>query len=1177
MGISGRLSLIVITIALCVIGCAGNPIPSAPDQDVSLTETQASSGIRYGEVIQPSGRFLISGGYIYFDVSNPADPKHEIIPIRESAIHLNILKFLEVNPCDDCFNVVGLNFPEPGILDFDIEIKHPFPDTSLDFSVFDVRGIIMLNGSYIFPESGKRITDQYLGDGGILTADGYTSLYNGSTVSAPIGDLQKYFEGNLATPDIPNSDINAYLIFKTDDLSNDRNAFYAGDSVVRTFSLKIPSNQFVLGYAVDANWDVPLESPVDDPITDFPITANCPEAWKINVMEDPTGEVLTDCGGSLGLVIDIYDWQGKDTSHPVLLECPELFDGTIEALHKSDEPDFTTYEAVITNEKDAAPGEYPCLISVEASENDPSGQPWLDLTAYQLFSVVVTEHEDIAPSAIAEAGQLSAAPGEMIEFDGSLSHDNDCDGSEIVLFEWDWENDGEYDTEGSQVEHSWDEGGTYEVQLRVTDDEGSTGVLDTPIEIEIFETTLPVAKAFANPTTRTAGFPISFSDDGSYDPDGGTITEYEWDWENDGDFDGTGSNVDHVYPIPGNYQVQFRVTDDEGEKSILEEPIGITIVQKPIPIDITPPWLNFSPRDVVLRGDYLYVCAYYNGLHIFDVSDINNPTWLSKVDIDWRAMNLVLNGNYAYVVKYEGELLVVDITNPHLPSLVNTLEVVGSTGFYSCHILGNYLYFCGTDLYVIDISTPESPEIVNSFEFNGPVQQITTDGTYFYIAGTWMGPPSSGALYIAEIIPPDSCEIVNTILTNHSGGKLNGIEQNNGYVYMVSGESYPGRLEIFDVSDVENASLVKTLEYDMGLDDVSIYGDHAFAVSSSRDMAVFDVVPPESASLIDTVETGGAYGVTIEDGYAYVGGAYGIQVFDVDPVNDIYEISSLDSTWDAWDVVVVDGYAYVADLLGGLQIVDVDPPEMAHTTDCMRLDGFTYSIEVNQDLAYVGHSSVEIIDLSTPGIPQIIKTIPMEQYFYPFFMALDFPYLYAADHHQSMAIMDVGDVNLAHIVKTVSTLNPTPLCIDSADGYAYVTTSWLAGQLFVIDVDPPEDAHQVGCLTTPDYLMYSIAVHGNYAYMGTDDGLAVVDIENPAACQIIKTCPSYNRYRALRIHGNHLFALGGNLTIYDIGDPVNPVEVISILDWCTGTGIAITDGYAYLASGSSGLKIIQLY
>ncbi|MCX6645202.1 MAG: hypothetical protein NTY09_02415, partial [bacterium] len=390
---SFRFSLIAIFVAILLFACSsggGNSMPVAPGCE-SNQQIPELTGNPDAQAQSESGHYLMLYNLIYVDPDNPDGPKFDIVPLRESEIHLNILKLLEDGPCTNCFNIVGFSFPVPGTLDIDIQIDHPFDD--LQFSVFDVRGIMMFQGSHTFPVADKTTSDPVLGDGALLNADGYTALFNGSTVTAPVGVFQKYYPGNFATPAVPNSIINGYKYYVTDNPSNDRNAFY-GDSSgidVQTFSIKLPTGPFVLGYAVDANWWLPISEPVDDPLTDFDLNANCLEPWKVVVTEEPIDNGLTDKGGQSKLIIDVYDWQGKSTHHEPVIECPELFDGALTAAWVSDGTGYSKYEVTVSNDKLASAGEYICLAGVEANENDPVGKPWLDLTGYQIITLDVSE------------------------------------------------------------------------------------------------------------------------------------------------------------------------------------------------------------------------------------------------------------------------------------------------------------------------------------------------------------------------------------------------------------------------------------------------------------------------------------------------------------------------------------------------------------------------------------------------------------------------------------------------------------------------------------------------------------------------------------------------------------------------------------------------------------------
>lgn len=154
---------------------------------------------------------------------------------------------------------------------------------------------------------------------------------------------------------------------------------------------------------------------------------------------------------------------------------------------------------------------------------------------------------------------------------------SDADGS-VVLYEWDWENDGIFDhadSNSGNASHTY-AAGTYTAKLRVTDDLGAIGL--AAIQLEIASNQPPVA-TIVDASPLIAGTVVNFTATGS-DPDG-TIELYEWDFENDGLYDAsstTTGNAEHTYAVAGTYVAKLRVTDD----------LGATAVDS-IQLDITPP------------------------------------------------------------------------------------------------------------------------------------------------------------------------------------------------------------------------------------------------------------------------------------------------------------------------------------------------------------------------------------------------------------------------------------------------------------------------------------------------------------------------------------------------------------------------------------------------------------
>ncbi len=96
------------------------------------------------------------------------------------------------------------------------------------------------------------------------------------------------------------------------------------------------------------------------------------------------------------------------------------------------------------------------------------------------------------PVASFSVSAASPSPGQDITFDGTNSRD--IDGT-LTSYEWDWTSDGSYDATGATATHSYSSVGTYEVTLRVTDDDGSTATESTTVSVT--DTTPPTVSASA--------------------------------------------------------------------------------------------------------------------------------------------------------------------------------------------------------------------------------------------------------------------------------------------------------------------------------------------------------------------------------------------------------------------------------------------------------------------------------------------------------------------------------------------------------------------------------------------------------------------------------------------------------------------------------------------------------
>ncbi len=409
-----RLTPFIVLALLMINACAGPHdavVPASPPAtDVASRHIDSSGGH------QLWGFWL---GFI------PATHDSlELVPMRGAEIHLNARRFLEVNPCKDCVTLQGLEVDQVNqTLKVEIVLKHPFPGLER-FTGFDVRAIVISDGSLYFPSLDARVpvppglTDPATGDFTLAVPDGYTRLWN--TLEFPPGSgpfkILEYSQGNLASPGDFTSTVNPYIEYS----EYPRRHFPAGGSISQVLHFKLIPGPIRFGYAIDASWEPPLVDPPLDILTDFPVSANALEPISIgwSLMGTLTETVGSADTGKAGLI----DMQACTDIESALLECPDLWNGTVSASKIDCESIGTdgyylSVEFPLTNELGTAHGSYPALLRVV----DTAYDYWLgDINhMYQLVWIPVADTQE--PQLVGEMVFTAPGPPDPDGFPGALN------------------------------------------------------------------------------------------------------------------------------------------------------------------------------------------------------------------------------------------------------------------------------------------------------------------------------------------------------------------------------------------------------------------------------------------------------------------------------------------------------------------------------------------------------------------------------------------------------------------------------------------------------------------------------------------------------------------------------------------------------------------------------------
>jgi len=605
-----RITGLVLTLVLLIAGCqdAGNSPVTPLDISSSPTKTVSDS------------QNIVSWG-VWEVTIDPLNGTYEIVPLRTGDFIANVTMFLQP-PAGSLQNLILSNMdvdmsdPNFTIIDVDVGLNHPFPGFDR-YTGFDVRGIFMCDEEYS-SKADADITFSTAPEHGLQNSDGFTRWMNAEEF--PFSGILGFTEGAAGSPGfLPSSTINGYKYF-TDDLEEfddvaeffgltenleKRGYFRPGSVNYRHYTIAFPVNVLTFQYAVIASYEESDPVPPENIPDDFPLSANCDEAFHIAITDNGSTAYYVDAddnGGNLNLLMEIFDWGVlgggtiDDQIGSITLDSPS--NGLIttpvtfypEALVSSAGTAVSSvYEIEITDVHPTAVANQMVLVTVTSAVQTTYdyglGAPVPDaaLAAYKIFNApILNQSQGDPPTAVAtECDCLWIAPGESVTFDGNQSWSPN---GAITDWDWDFDGNGSFgDSFTGTEDHptcTYNSAGTFDVNLRVTDVLGFTDTLavSEQLTVHVGSWSPPTADSFITPTIGFIDFEGEFEGSGS----SGSIDLYEWDFEGDCIWDyqhATIGDTTHAFTVADIYNSMLRVTGtgcDSIETEVrMIDPVGI--------------------------------------------------------------------------------------------------------------------------------------------------------------------------------------------------------------------------------------------------------------------------------------------------------------------------------------------------------------------------------------------------------------------------------------------------------------------------------------------------------------------------------------------------------------------------------------------------------------------------
>jgi hypothetical protein len=472
------------------------------------------------------------------------------------------------------------------------------------------------------------------------------------------------------------------------------------------------------------------------------------------------------------------------------------------------------------------------------------------------------------------------------------------------------------------------------------------------------------------------------------------------------------------------------------------------------------------------------------------------------------------------------------------------------------------------------IQSSTSLQLIGTYDTPGQATKVCVVGNKAFVAD------GSGGLRVIDVsIPSAPIEITSYDIDD---AEINDVLVSGDYAFINMKHLNHGE-EIFKILDISNLSNIREKAVLFGLEfyinDISVSGNKACLAEGNPGMRVLDFQNlPYLNEVGSCYLSGSAYHGTIhvQGTYAFVTSGSYLEIYNVsDPTKPIY-LNKITTKSYAQHVFVQGNYAYLADVNGGLRIIDVSNPaspvEVGSYVDSQTC---TKGVYVSGNYAFLAEhfDGLVIIDISSPTTP--VKVGECDTPIHARNVHIQGNYAYVAAEDSGLRIINIS--NLSSPYET-GYYNPTSDVneVFVKNNYAYLSQD---NGLQVLNVSNPSSPSEISFVPITD--SYGLCSEGNNTYVASSyDGLRVYDTSNPTSINEVGYYKPtiFRQATDVFIKDNKAYIVGwdygAGLSIIDVSNPTIPSN--SILDTPgSANGVDIKNNYAYVADYGS-MKVVNI-
>jgi hypothetical protein len=257
-------------------------------------------------------------------------------------------------------------------------------------------------------------------------------------------------------------------------------------------------------------------------------------------------------------------------------------------------------------------------------------------------------------------------------------------------------------------------------------------------------------------------------------------------------------------------------------------------------------------RNLKIRGERAYIADSKRGLVVLDIS--GEPPVTTWIQPDGKAGGLHIESDTVYVAAFGNGFHIFDISNPDLPVLIGSLETPGDAWDVWVHDGFAYIADTNAGMTVIDVSIPTEPRFAGTTTWVDRYQSaeiIRGEGNTVYIAA------GSRGFVIVDIADPLQ-PVVASIYRPTRIAYAEGLAVRNGIVHLAMGSEFlkistiENGLHIFDATDPYSPILLGKARFLDWPEGVLVAGNIAYVANTWTGARSIDINDPTQPYIVDT-------------------------------------------------------------------------------------------------------------------------------------------------------------------------------------------------------------------------------------------------------------------------------------------------------------------------------------